>query len=122
LFKEVISLFWYFTTEKTVQICRWILLRSSYKPDVICYNLLIDAFGQKLLYKEAESTYLQLLETRCIPTEDTYALLIKAFCLSGLLEKAEAVFAETRSYGLPPSMFLNYLLHPHMFYLLDIQV
>jgi len=72
-------------TEKTVQICRWILLRSSYKPDVICYNLLIDAFGQKLQYKEAESTYLHLLETPCIPTEDTYALLIKVYCFSGLL-------------------------------------
>ncbi|WVY97481.1 hypothetical protein V8G54_029632 [Vigna mungo] len=89
--------------DSIIWICRWILLRSSYKPDVICYNLLIDAFGQKLLYKEAESTYLQLLETRCIPTEDTYALLIKAYCLSGLIEKAEAVFAETRNYGLPSS-------------------
>ncbi|KAG4918662.1 hypothetical protein JHK85_056943 [Glycine max] len=88
-------------SKKTVQICRWILLRSSFKPDVICYNLLIEAFGQKLLYKEAESTYLQLLEARCIPTEDTYALLIKAYCISGLLEKAEAVFAEMRNYGLP---------------------
>jgi pentatricopeptide repeat protein len=77
---------------------------------VICYNLLIDAFGQKFLYKEAESTYLQLHEARCIPNEDTYALLIKAYCLSGKLQNAEAVFAEMRNYGLPSSMFLNQLV------------
>jgi pentatricopeptide repeat protein len=76
---------------------------------VICYNLLIDAFGQKFLYKEAESTYLQLHEARCIPNEDTYALLIKAYCLSGKLQNAEAVFAEMRNYGLPSSM----LQHSH---------
>lgn len=95
---------------KSVQICKWILLRSSFKPDIICYNLLIDAFGQKFLYKEAESTYLQLLEARGIPNEDTYALLIKAYCMCGLLQNAEAVFAEMRNYGFPSSMFLNICL------------
>lgn len=112
LFGLQISIYWsWVITQKTsVQVCQWILYRSSFKPDVICYNLLIDAFGQKLLYKEAESTYLQLLEAHCIPTEDTYALLIKAYCLSGLLGKAEAVFAEMRNYGLPSSMFLNQLI------------
>ena len=92
-----------------MQLCQWILYRSSFKPDVICYNLLIDAFGQKLQYKEAESTYLNLIEAHCIPTEDTYALLMKAYCMSGLFEKAEAVFAEMRNYGIPPSM--NTLIH-----------
>lgn len=69
------------------------------------YNLLIDAYGQKSLHKNAESSYFELLEARCVPTEDTYALLLKTYCLSGLLEKAEAVFAEMRKYSLPPSMF-----------------
>lgn len=55
---------------------------------------------------EAESLYLELLEARCVPTEDTYALLIKAYCKSGLLEKAEAVSYEMRKHGLPPSMLL----------------
>jgi pentatricopeptide repeat protein len=86
------------------------LHKSSFKPDVICYNLLIDAYGQKSLYKDAESAYLELLENRCIPTEDTYALLLKAYCKSGLLEKAEAVFAEMRKFGLPPSMSLYQLI------------
>ncbi|XP_045790156.1 pentatricopeptide repeat-containing protein At2g35130-like isoform X2 [Trifolium pratense] len=89
--------------DSIISICKWILLRSSFKPDVICYNLLIDAFGQKFLYKEAESTYLQLHQARCIPNEDTYALLIKAYCMSGKLHNAEAVFAEMRNYGLPSS-------------------
>ena len=97
------------------QICGWILYRSSFHPDVICYNLLIDAYGQKSLYKKAESTYLELLEARCVPTEDTYALLLKAYCTSGLLEKAEAVFAEMRKYGFPPSrvsiLVLRFILY-----------
>lgn len=73
---------------------------------MIVYNLLMDAYGQRSLYKDVESTYLELLESHCIPTEDTYALLLKAYCKSGLLEKAEAVFAEMRKYGLSPSMFI----------------
>ncbi|VVA27244.1 PREDICTED: proteasome [Prunus dulcis] len=86
-----------------ILICEWILYKSSFKPDVICYNLLLDAYGQKSQHKAAESTYLELLEARCIPTEDTYALLLRAYCKSGLLDKAEAVFGEMRKYGLPPS-------------------
>lgn len=86
-----------------VLICEWILKRSSFHPDVMCFNLLIEAYGQKSLHKKAEFTYLELLDSRCIPTEDTYALLLKAYCMSGLLEKAEAVFREMRKYGLPPS-------------------
>jgi pentatricopeptide repeat protein len=35
--------------------------------------------------------------------EDTYALLLKAYCTSGLLDKAEAIFIEMRIYGVPPS-------------------
>lgn len=87
-----------------LQLCEWILQRSSFQLDVMCFNLLIDAYGQKSLYKKAESTYLELLEARCVPTEDTYALLIKAYCTAGLQQKAEAVFAEMRKHGLPPSM------------------
>ncbi|POO04136.1 Pentatricopeptide repeat [Trema orientale] len=101
----------------------WLLYKSSFKPDVICYNLLIDAYGQKSLYKEAESTYLELLEAHCMPTEDTYALLLKAYCKFGLLEKAEAIFGEMRKYGLPPSMilrqfylviFINFVIFPQL--------
>lgn len=88
------------------QVFEWMVGKSSFKPDVICYNLLIEAYGQKSLYKKAESSYLELLEAQCVPTEDTYALLIKAYCKSALLEKAEAVFHEMRKYGLPPSMHL----------------
>lgn len=87
-----------------LQLCEWILQRSSFQLDVMCFNLLIDAYGQKSLYKKVESTYLELLEARCIPTEDTYALLVKAYCTAGLKQKAEAVFAEMRKYGLSPSM------------------
>ncbi|XP_027185490.1 pentatricopeptide repeat-containing protein At2g35130-like [Coffea eugenioides] len=86
-----------------IQVCEWILYRSSFQPDIICYNLLIDAYGQKSLIKKAESIYVELLEAHCIPTEDTYALLTKAYCTSGQLEKAEAIFTEMRQHGLPPS-------------------
>uniref|UniRef100_A0A6N2MND0 BUB1 N-terminal domain-containing protein n=1 Tax=Salix viminalis TaxID=40686 RepID=A0A6N2MND0_SALVM len=55
-------------------ICQWILYKSSFQTDVMCYNLLIDAYGQKYLYKKAEETYVDLLQARCIPTEDTYSI------------------------------------------------
>lgn len=93
----------------SVQVSEWILHRSSFHPDVICYNLLIDAYGQKSLYQMAESTYLNLLQGRCIPTEDTYALLVKAYCISGLLAKAEAVIDEMRKNGHPPSIFSSFM-------------
>ncbi|CDY31666.1 BnaA05g08810D [Brassica napus] len=86
-----------------VLVCEWILTRSSFQPDVICFNLLIDAYGQKLRYKEAELLYVQLLESRCVPTEDTYALLVKAYCLAGLIEKAEAVLIEMQNHHVTPS-------------------
>ncbi|ESQ52123.1 hypothetical protein EUTSA_v10017758mg, partial [Eutrema salsugineum] len=86
-----------------ILVCEWILRRSSFQPDVICFNLLIDAYGQKFRYKEAESLYVQLLESRCVPTEDTYALLIKAYCLAGLIEKAEAVLIEMQKHHVTPS-------------------
>ncbi|KAL0770650.1 hypothetical protein Bca101_035801 [Brassica carinata] len=86
-----------------VLVCEWILRRSSFQPDVICFNLLIDAYGQKLRYKDAESLYVQLLESRCVPTEDTYALLVKAYCLAGLIEKAEAVLIEMQNHHVTPS-------------------
>lgn len=88
-------------------MCEWMSQRSSFKPDVICYNLLIEAHGQKLCFKKAEAIYLELLDARCIPTQDTYALLIKAYCKCGKLEHAEAVFAEMRKNGFPPSMSDN---------------
>lgn len=85
------------------QIGEWISHRSSFRSDVMCYNLLIDAYGEKSLYQKAEKAYLELTEMRCIPTEDTYALLLKAYCNCNLLEKAEAVFLEMRKHGLRPS-------------------
>lgn len=86
-----------------VVLCQWVLYRSSFRPDIMCYNLIIDAFGQQLQHMKAESTYLELLEARCIPTEDTYALLLRAYCASRLFAKAEAIFSEMRKYGLPSS-------------------
>lgn len=91
-------------------MCEWILYRSSFQADIICYNLLIDAFGQISCPDKAESTYLNLLEARCIPTEDTYALLLRAYCTCGLTEKAEAVFTEMRKYGLSPSTSKSLLI------------
>ncbi|KAJ8567783.1 hypothetical protein K7X08_019991 [Anisodus acutangulus] len=86
-----------------ILICEWILCRSSFQADVICYNLLIEAYGQSSLVKKAESTYLALLGARCVPAEDTYALLLKSYSKCGMLDKAEAVFSEMRKNGLPPS-------------------
>jgi pentatricopeptide repeat protein len=66
--------------------------------------------GRNHCIKDAESAYLELLENRCIPTKDTYALLLKAYCKSGLLEKAKVVCAEMQKIGLPPSLSLYQLM------------
>uniref|UniRef100_A0A803L4Z4 Pentatricopeptide repeat-containing protein n=1 Tax=Chenopodium quinoa TaxID=63459 RepID=A0A803L4Z4_CHEQI len=89
--------------DEIVVLCQWILHRSSFKPDILCYNLMIDAFGQKSQHKKAEAVYLELLEARCIPTEDTYALMLRTYCASRLFAKAEAIFSEMRKYGLSSS-------------------
>jgi pentatricopeptide repeat protein len=44
-----------------------------------------------------------LLEARCVPTEDTYALLLRAYCGSGQLHRAEGVISEMQRNGIPPS-------------------
>ncbi|AEC09069.1 Tetratricopeptide repeat (TPR)-like superfamily protein [Arabidopsis thaliana] len=88
--------------DSIILVCEWILRKSSFQPDVICFNLLIDAYGQKFQYKEAESLYVQLLESRYVPTEDTYALLIKAYCMAGLIERAEVVLVEMQNHHVSP--------------------
>ncbi|KAI3839831.1 hypothetical protein MKW98_010136 [Papaver atlanticum] len=93
--------------DPTIMVCEWILYRSSFQPDIMCYNLLIDSYGHKSQYKKAESIYLQLMDARIVPNEDTYALLLRAYCSSGLLDKAEAVFSEMQKYGLPPRINLS---------------
>ncbi|CAD6251744.1 unnamed protein product [Miscanthus lutarioriparius] len=89
--------------EPIITVCEWILYRSSFRPDIICYNLLIDAYGQKRQLNKAESIYMALLETHCVPTEDTYALLLRAYCNSGQLHRAEGVISEMQKNGLPPT-------------------
>ncbi|KAE7997377.1 hypothetical protein FH972_002018 [Carpinus fangiana] len=85
-------------------IVKW--LETSHRCPLCRYplpyvRLLIDAYMKKSPYKDVESAYLELIKSWCIPTEDTYALLLKAYCTSALLEKA--VFAEMLKFGLPPS-------------------
>lgn len=77
--------------------------RSSFRPDVVCYNLLIDAYGRRRRLGKAEAMYAALLEARCVPTEDTYALLLRAYCTAGSLHRAEGVISEMREHGIPPS-------------------
>jgi hypothetical protein len=48
-----------------------------------------------------ESSYLELIDIWCIATEDMYAILLKAYCISALLEKV--VFADMQKFGLLPS-------------------
>lgn len=50
-----------------------------------------------------------LLEAHCVPTEDTYALLLRAYCNAGQLHRAEGVISEMQENGIPPSMHFNYI-------------
>ncbi|GJM90312.1 hypothetical protein PR202_ga06579 [Eleusine coracana subsp. coracana] len=86
-----------------ISVCEWIVYRSSFRPDLICYNLLIDAYGQKRQLNKAESIYMTLLEAQCVPTEDTYALLLRAYCNAGSLHRAEGVISEMQENRIPPS-------------------
>uniref|UniRef100_A0A453NKF0 PROP1-like PPR domain-containing protein n=1 Tax=Aegilops tauschii subsp. strangulata TaxID=200361 RepID=A0A453NKF0_AEGTS len=86
-----------------ISVCEWIVHRSSFRPDVVCYNLLIDAYGRTRRLGKAEAMYAALLEARCVPTEDTYALLLRAYCAAGSLHRAEGVISEMREHGIPPS-------------------
>ena len=42
-----------------------------------------------------------------MPTEDTYALLLRAYCNAGQLHRAEGVISEMQENGIPPSMHLK---------------
>ncbi|EEC72578.1 hypothetical protein OsI_06020 [Oryza sativa Indica Group] len=86
-----------------IPVCEWILYRSSFRPDIICYNLLIESYGKKRQLNKAESIYMALLEAQCVPTEDTYALLLRAYCNAGSLHRAEGVISEMREHGIPPN-------------------
>uniref|UniRef100_M8BUQ1 inositol-phosphate phosphatase n=1 Tax=Aegilops tauschii TaxID=37682 RepID=M8BUQ1_AEGTA len=90
-----------------ISVCEWIVHRSSFRPDVVCYNLLIDAYGRTRRLGKAEAMYAALLEARCVPTEDTYALLLRAYCAAGSLHRAEGVISEMREHGIPPSRSLS---------------
>jgi pentatricopeptide repeat protein len=48
-----------------------------------------------------------LLEANCVPTEDTYALLLRAYCNAGQLHRAAGVISEMQENGIPPSMHLK---------------
>jgi pentatricopeptide repeat protein len=42
-----------------------------------------------------------------VPTEDTYALLLRAYCNAGSLHRAEGVISEMQENGIPPSKHMN---------------
>jgi pentatricopeptide repeat protein len=42
-----------------------------------------------------------------VPIEDTYALLLRAYCNAGSLHRAEGVISEMQENGVPPSKHLN---------------
>ncbi|KAL5731417.1 hypothetical protein ACHQM5_004146 [Ranunculus cassubicifolius] len=77
-----------------VLVCEWILHRSSFKPDVICYNLLIDAYGKMSQYKKAEAAYL------CVVVYNAY---IDGLMKERNMEKAVEIFVRMKRERCQPS-------------------
>lgn len=80
----------------TVQILEWMLQSKQFRADVVCYNLLIEAYGKIGQYTEAEKTFFLLRKSFVAPTEMSYNMLMGAYSKAGLLDKAERLFDQMK--------------------------
>lgn len=85
-----------------VQILEWLLQCKQFRADVVCYNLLIEAYGKIGQYSEAEKTFYLLRRSFVAPTEMSYNMLMSAYSKGGLLDKAEGLFDVMKGQNYPP--------------------
>ncbi|OAE19085.1 hypothetical protein AXG93_4129s1160 [Marchantia polymorpha subsp. ruderalis] len=79
-----------------IQILEWMLQSKQFRADVVCYNLLIEAYGKIGQYTEAEKTFFLLRKSFVAPTEMSYNMLMGAYSKAGLLDKAERLFDQMK--------------------------
>lgn len=87
-----------------LQIFEWILQAKMFKPDVGCFNMLMDAYGRNKQWAEAEKTFHLMKSFQCVPTEISFNVLMAAFSRGGQLEKAEALFDEMKESNYAPGI------------------
>lgn len=87
-------------------MCEWILQTTKFRPDILCYNLLMDAYGRSRQLLEAERVFKLMRTARCLANEDTFNVLIRAYSNAGLISKAEATFIIMQKFGYKPGICL----------------
>ncbi|XP_024523852.1 uncharacterized protein LOC9641190 [Selaginella moellendorffii] len=112
-FMSVVVHFWnYKDWPRVTQMCEWVLQGTTFRPDLGCYNLLIDAYGKSLNIEDAEKTFNRMQEALCVPNEETFGVLINGYRLAGSFEKAEELFVQMQKRGYSPGpLACNTFLH-----------
>eukprot|EP00250_Pteridium_aquilinum_P007340 c17085_g1_i1 orf=699-1937(-) len=87
-----------------IQIGEWILETTKFRPDILCYNLLMDAYGRSHQLLEVERLFKQMRTARFLANEDTFNVLIRAYSNVGLINKAEATFIIMQKFGYKPGV------------------
>ena len=85
-----------------LQVFEWILLGSMFKPDVGCFNMLMDAYGKNKQWTEAEKTFYLMKKFQCVPTVTSFNVLMAAYSRGGRLDKAEDLFHEMKDTNYTP--------------------
>ena len=83
-------------------MCEWILKSTKFHPDILCFNILMDAYGRSNQFLETERIFQLMRSSRCLPNEDTFNVLIRAYGNAGLTHKAESVFFLMQRLGYEP--------------------
>jgi pentatricopeptide repeat protein len=88
-----------------------VLQTDTFKADVGCYNMLMDAYGRTRQWLEAENTFASMKRRQCVPTETSFNILMAAYSRGGQLERAEQLFNEMQEHNYFPGkadLLLNY--------------
>lgn len=78
-----------------------------FKPDVGCFNMLIDAYGKSKQWTEAEKTFHLMKKFGCVPTETSFNVLMAAYSRGGQLDKAENLFHEMQDTNYSPGTYIT---------------
>jgi len=88
-----------------------VLQTDTFKADVGCYNMLMDAYGRTRQWLEAENTFASMKRRQCVPTETSFNILMAAYSRGGQLERAEQLFNEMQEHNYFPGkadLLLNF--------------
>jgi pentatricopeptide repeat protein len=90
--------------QRVIQVYEWVLQTDTFKADVGCYNMLMDAYGRTRQWLEAENTFASMKRRQCVPTETSFNILMAAYSRGGQLERAEQLFNEMQEHNYFPGL------------------